>query len=60
MTYLAQIIMKEMDCLIKKIKTKYINAIHEAIKYCVNLNINVVEERNKKFFDIKERILNVK
>ena len=29
-----------MDCLIKKIKTKYINAIHEAIKYCVNLNIN--------------------
>ena len=29
-----------MDCLIKKIKTKYINAIHEAIKYCVNLSIN--------------------
>jgi len=29
-----------MDCMIKKIKTKYINAIHEAIKYCVNININ--------------------
>lgn len=29
-----------MDCIIKKIKTKYMNGIHEAIKYCVNLKIN--------------------
>jgi hypothetical protein len=30
----------KMDCIIKKVKTKYINAIHESIKYCVNININ--------------------
>ena len=29
-----------MDCIIKKVKTKYMNAIHDSIKYCVNLNIN--------------------
>ena len=49
-----------MDCLIKKIKTKYINAIHEAIKYCVNLNINKLPqyfitnikiEYNKMYFN---------
>ena len=30
----------KMDCIIKKVKTKYMNAIHESIKYCVNININ--------------------
>ena len=29
-----------IDCIVKKVKTKYINAIHEAIKYCVNLKID--------------------
>ena len=29
-----------MDCIIKKVKTKYMNAIHDSIKYCVKLNIN--------------------
>ena len=29
-----------IDCIIKKAKTKYLNAIHEAIKYCVNLYIH--------------------
>ena len=29
-----------MDCIIKKVKTKYMNAIHDAIKHCVNLKIN--------------------
>ena len=29
-----------IDCIIKKVKTKYINAIHESIKYCVNLYIH--------------------
>ena len=29
-----------IDCIIKKVKTKYIKAIHEAIKYCVNLYIH--------------------
>jgi hypothetical protein len=28
-----------IDCIIKKVKTKYLQAIHEAIKYCVNLFI---------------------
>ena len=29
-----------IDCIIKKAKTKYFNAIHDAIKYCVNLYIH--------------------
>ena len=29
-----------MDCIIKKVKTKYMNAIHDAIKHCVNLKMN--------------------
>ena len=29
-----------IDCIIKKVKTKYMNAIHEAIKYCVNIKMN--------------------
>lgn len=29
-----------IDCIIKKVKTKYLNAIHESIKYCVNLYIH--------------------
>ena len=29
-----------IDCIIKKVKTKYINAIHDSIKYCVNLYIH--------------------
>ena len=29
-----------MDCIIKKAKTKFLNAIHETIKFCVNLKIN--------------------
>jgi hypothetical protein len=29
-----------IDCIIKKVKTKYIKSIHEAIKYCVNLYIH--------------------
>ena len=29
-----------MDCIIKKVKTKFLNAIHEVIKFCVNLKIN--------------------
>ena len=29
----------QIDCLIKKVKTKFIKALHEAIKYCVNLYI---------------------
>ena len=49
-----------MDCIVKKIKTKYLNAIHEAIKYCVNLKIgklpqnfitNVKIEYNKLYFN---------
>ena len=30
----------QIDCLIKKVKTKFIKALHEAIKYCVNLYIH--------------------
>ena len=49
-----------MDCIIKKIKTKYMNGIHEAIKYCVNLKINKLPqyfitnikiEYNKMYFN---------
>ena len=49
-----------MDCIVKKIKTKYLNAIHEAIKYCINLKIgklpqnfitNVKIEYNKLYFN---------
>ena len=49
-----------IDCIVKKIKTKYLNAIHEAIKYCVNLKIgklpqnfitNVKIEYNKLYFN---------
>ena len=29
-----------IDCIIKKVKSKFFKAIHETIKYCVNLNIN--------------------
>jgi hypothetical protein len=29
-----------IDCIIKKVKTKYLNAIHESIKFCVNLYIH--------------------
>ena len=29
-----------IDCIIKKVKTRYIKAIHESIKYCVNLYIH--------------------
>ena len=29
-----------MDCIIKKAKTRFLNAVHETIKFCVNLNIN--------------------
>ena len=29
----------QIDCLIKKVKTKFIKALHEAVKYCVNLYI---------------------
>ena len=29
-----------IDCIIKKVKTKYIKSIHDAIKYCVNLYIH--------------------
>ena len=29
-----------IDCIIKKAKTKYFNAIHDALKYCVNLYIH--------------------
>ena len=29
-----------MDCIIKKAKTKFLNAIHDTIKFCVNLKIN--------------------
>ena len=29
-----------IDCIIKKVKTKYLNAIHESIKFCVNLFIH--------------------
>ena len=28
-----------IDCIIKKVKTKYLKAIHESIKYCVNMYI---------------------
>jgi hypothetical protein len=49
-----------MDCIIKKVKTKYMNAIHDAIKYCVNLKINKLPqnfitniniEYNKMYFN---------
>ena len=49
-----------LDCIVKKVKTKYLNAIHEAIKYCVNLKIgklpqnfitNVKIEYNKFYFN---------
>lgn len=30
----------QIDCLVKKVKTKFIKALHEAIKYCVNLYIH--------------------
>ena len=49
-----------LDCIVKKVKTKYLNAIHEAIKYCVNLKIgklpqnfitNVKIEYNKLYFN---------
>ena len=29
-----------MDCIIKKAKTRFLNAIHETIKFCVNLNVS--------------------
>ena len=49
-----------MDCIIKKVKTKYMNAIHDAIKYCVNLKMNKLPqnfitniniEYNKMYFN---------
>ena len=49
-----------MDCIIKKVKTKYMNAIHDAIKHCVNLKINKLPqnfitniniEYNKMYFN---------
>ena len=49
-----------IDCIIKKVKTKYIKAIHEAIKYCINLYIhrlpqyfitNLKIEYNKKYLN---------
>lgn len=30
----------QIDCLVKKVKTKFLKALHEAIKYCVNLYIH--------------------
>ena len=29
-----------MDCIIKKAKTRFLNAIHETVKFCVNLKVN--------------------
>ena len=49
-----------MDCIIKKVKTKYMNAIHDAIKHCVNLKMNKLPqgfitniniEYNKMYFN---------
>jgi hypothetical protein len=49
-----------IDCIIKKVKTKYIKSIHEAIKYCVNLYIkrlpqffitNIKIEYNKMYLN---------
>ena len=49
-----------IDCIIKKVKTKYLQAIHEAIKYCVNLFIqrlpqyfitNIKIEYNKTYLN---------
>ena len=49
-----------IDCIIKKVKTKYLKAIHEAIKYCVNLYIkrlpqyfiiNIQIEYNKMYLN---------
>ena len=49
-----------IDCIIKKVKTKYLQAIHEAIKYCVNLFIqrlpqyfitNIKIEYNKMYLN---------
>ena len=33
-----------IDCIIKKVKTKYLQAIHESIKYCVNLYIQTLPQ----------------
>ena len=49
-----------IDCIIKKVKTKYLQAIHESIKYCVNLYIkrlpqyfitNIKIEYNKMYLN---------
>ena len=49
-----------IDCIIKKVKTKYLNGIHEAIRYCINLKIgklpqyfitNIKIEYNKNYFN---------
>ena len=49
-----------LDCIVKKVKTKYLNAIHEAIKYCVNIKVgklpqyfitNIKIEYNKFYFN---------
>ena len=49
-----------IDCIIKKVKTKYLKAIHETLKYCVNIYIhrlpqyfvsNIKIEFNKKYFN---------
>ena len=49
-----------IDCIIKKVKTKYLKAIHESIKFCVNLYIdrlpqyfiaNIKIEYNKIYFN---------
>lgn len=29
----------KLDCIVKKIKTKYLNAIHEAIKFCIKIKM---------------------
>ena len=33
-----------INCIIKKVKTKYIKSIHEAIKYCINLYIHILSQ----------------
>jgi len=49
-----------IDCIIKKVKTKYIKSIHDSIKYCVNLYIqrlpqyfitNIKIEYNKMYLN---------
>ena len=49
-----------IDCLVKKVKTKFLKAIHETIKYCVNLYVhrlpqyfisNIKIEYNKVYFN---------